>query len=63
MCYVIEDLGTQCKEYANGGYINDSVSATTIIHDVVEDLLIRKSSLDSVKVFHSIGFIFKNEVG
>jgi len=62
MCYVIEDLGTQTNEYANGGYMHNGISATKIVHSVVEDLLIHKNILDSIKIYHSIAFIFKKYI-
>jgi len=59
LCYVIEDYGVQFKEFENGMYINDGVSATNILHNHVDHLLLHKDSIKSIRVYHSICLLFK----
>jgi len=57
-CYVIEDYGTQYKEFEGGGYITDGVPATNIAHNHVDDLFFNPSS-KHINIYHSIFFMFK----
>ena len=60
ICYAIEDYGVQFKEFSNGHFINDGVSATCIAHTHVDNLLYQKNStVKTIKFYHSICLIFK----
>jgi hypothetical protein len=54
ICYAIEDLLVQTKEFQNGFYVNDSEPATIVPIREVEKLLLGKSSCTSIKVYRSI---------
>jgi hypothetical protein len=58
-CYVIEDYGTQRKDFQNGELINDGVPATTIMYKFIDDLM-ANNILKSIKIYYSICFFFKN---
>ena len=64
ICYVMEDLGTQFYEFVDkntgglGNYVNDSIPATKLVQSEVEQLLIKPSSISSVRVYYSIAFLF-----
>ena len=59
ICYVIEDYGVQFKEFMDGGYIDDGIPATNIIHKKIDDLLYEKNASKSIRIYHSSAFIFK----
>ncbi len=60
-CYVIEDYGTQNKDYSDGFYITDGEPATNILFDKINDLLLNNESCKSVHVYYSIAFIMQQE--
>lgn len=62
ICYVIEDYGVQFKEFMNGAYIDDGVSAVNIIHKKIDDLLLTKDASNSIRIYHSCSFIFKHSM-
>lgn len=59
ICYVIEDLATQYPAFLNGYYINDDLSAMTVLNKKIEELLLIKGSCRSINIYHSLAFIFK----
>ncbi len=58
ICYVIEDLTTQYQEYWTAG--NESFSV--MIHHLVDEILMARDMLKSIRIYHSILFLFKKVV-
>jgi len=57
--YVIEDLGTQDKNFANGLYVPDGIPATDLIHHVVENAIFKKNYCKEIFVADSIFVVMK----
>lgn len=59
ICYVLGDLGSQYKSYLNGHFIDNNAPAVSIVHDEADELLQRKGTCKSIKIYNSICFMFK----
>jgi len=58
LCYVMEDLSVQTPVVEGGYYVNDGEPATSVIHKEIENILLYSNSGRSIRVYHSICFLF-----